>query len=132
MGNENSLLLLYIVFVVSIIILLVAGVIYAAFVIPLQYKESKVKNGLTTLRHQMLTKGILALSVIVIAIFCLSARFIISDLPTLRYIMFIAILVFCFGLLGKAIIDYQIYHQQFSPKSKALHEKIDKLEKKGK
>lgn len=129
MTNESSLLFLYIIFILSIIMLTVAGIIYAAFVIPLQYKESKVKNGLSILRHQMLLKGILALVVIVISIFCLTARFIITDVTTLRYIITSAIFVFCLGWLGKAIIDYQIYHQQFSPKSKALHEKIEKLEK---
>lgn len=127
---DSSLTFLYIVYIISIISLTIAGVITAMFVIPLQYQQSKVKNGLASLRRQMLLKGVLALIVIILAIFCLSGRFIISDTTILRYTITSMILVFSLGILGKAIIDFQIYHQQYSDKSKQLHQKIDEAEKK--
>lgn len=127
---SNSFLFLYIIFALSIIILVIAGIVVAAFVIPLQYKESKVKNGLATLRKHMLIKGLLAETVILLAIFCLIARFIIPNADILRYLITGMILVFSLGLLGKALIDFKIYHQQYTPESKKLHERIAQMEHK--
>lgn len=126
---DNSIRFLYSGYIISIISLSIAGLITAMFVIPLQYRQSKVKNGLAALRRQMLLKGILALTVIVLAIFCLSGRFFINDPAILRYSITGMIIVFSLGILGKAIIDFQIYHQQYSDENKHRHEEIDKVER---
>lgn len=126
---ENSLNFLYIVFFLSILIHVLSAVITLSFVIPLQVKEARVKNGLALLRKQLLFKGVLALVIIVVAICVLSLRYFIEDVPTLRYITVSLVLVHSLGILGKVWIDYQIYHQQYTPESKEFHAKVEALEK---
>lgn len=125
---ENSINFLYTVFFLSILIHVLAAVITLSFVIPLQVREAKVKNGLRILRKQLLIKGVLALVIIVVAIVVLSLRYFISEPVTLRYITVTLVLVHALGILGKTWVDYQIYHQQYSPESKAMHSRIERLE----
>lgn len=126
---ENSLSFLYIAFFIAIVLHVAAGVIITAFVIPLQVKQVGVKNGLRSLREQMLMKGFLSLTVIVASILALTLRYIIPDPEILRYVIVTLILVHAIGMLGKAIIDLKIYHGQYSQESKDLHARIDVLEK---
>ena len=48
---------------ISILMRLATGVILLFFVIPLQKKEADVKNGLRTLRKQLLLSGVILLTV---------------------------------------------------------------------
>lgn len=127
---ENSLVFLYIVFFISIIFYVTAGFITLALVLPLQFKEAGIRNGLRRLRKQMLAKGALAGIVITASIIGLTSRFFISDVDTFRYIITVMILIHALGTLGKSIIDLLIYHQQYSPESKELHKKIEVMEDK--
>lgn len=126
---ENSLLFLYTAFFIAITLNIIAGVIVAAFVIPLQAKEAGVKNGLLLLRKQMLTKGALSLMVIVSTILVLALRMTDPDPLIARYTVSALILIHAMGILGKSYIDYKIYHQQYSQVSKDMHERIEHLEK---
>lgn len=125
---DNSLVFLYAVYIVSIIILVVAGIIAAAFVIPLQLKEARVKNGLARLRKQMLAKGIFTEIVIIFSLFSLTGRFIIHDTTTLRYTITLVILFFALFILFGVVLDYLIYNQNYTEKNKKLHEKIEQME----
>lgn len=123
------MLFLYGVFFLSIIILILAGIVAAAFVIPLQVKEVRVRNGLAKLRKQLLFKGALAFGTIAIAIVVLSLRYVINDLVTLRYITVSLVLLYAFVILAQTYIDYVIYRQNYTPENKRIHEKVEAIEK---
>lgn len=125
---DNSLSFLYVVFFVSVILHVFAGILTATFIMPLQAKQAGVKNGLAKLRKQMLFKGFLNLTIIIASIFALTLRFVITDVATLRYMLTTMIALHAIGTTAKAIIDFQIYHQQYSPENKEMHEKIEKME----
>jgi small-conductance mechanosensitive channel len=124
----NSLTFLYIVYFTTIVVDVIAALITAAFVIPLQIKQNNVRNGLSRLRKQMLIKGVLSFAVIAFTIAALTARFFISELETLRYIIVTLILVQALGTLGKSIVDFQIYHTQYTEENKMKHAEIERLE----
>lgn len=126
----SSLEFLYTIYILTIGIHLLAAVIIFTFVIPLQTQQAGVKNGLIKLRKQMLNKGVLSFVVIAAAILVLSARFFIDNAEILRYSVAFLVLVHGVGILGKSIIDYQIYHSQYSEDSKERHADMDKREKK--
>lgn len=123
---------LYIGFAIAIIIYITAAIITGAFVLPLQYKEARVQNGLALLRKQMLKRGILGETVIVTSILALTLRFFIEDVNILRILITFIILIHAIGLLGKSIIDLRIYKQQYTPAQKELHRRFAKEERKGK
>lgn len=112
----------------AIILHILAGIVTVAFVIPLQVQQAGVKNGLRKLRLQLLVKGVLALIVIGAALFSLTARWVLDDGATLRFALVFFVVTHAVGVLGKSIIDYIIYHQQYSPHNKELHEKMEALE----
>ena len=128
----ESLNFLYTVFFISIILHIAAGIITAAFVIPLQLQQVGVKNGLAKLRKQMVVKGFLSLVVIMSSILALTLRYVIHDIDILRYIIVTLILIHSLGALGKSYIDYEIYHQQYTEENKEIHEKIEREELKRK
>lgn len=120
-----------ILIIIAILIHIVSAVIAFYYIIPLQAQQVGVKNGLIKLRKQMLRKGILSLIVIIASIFILALRVNPFNWDT-PYIITSLIFIHGLGIFGKTIIDYQIYHSQYSPESKDLHKRIDKLEKNGK
>lgn len=116
-------------FWLAIILHVLAGIVTVAFVLPLQVKEVGVKNGLRKLRVQLLMKGFLALVVIIVSLFALVSRWVLHDGEVLRFAIVLFVLTHAFGVLGKSIIDYLIYHQQYSPQSKKIHADMEALEK---
>lgn len=111
---------------------MIAAVIVISFVIPLQMKEAGVKNGLAFLRKQLLAKGFLAITTIITAVLALTIRNVITDLDLARFLVSGTVLVFSLSILGKAIIDYKVYHQQYTDENKDLHARFDTFEKKHK
>lgn len=126
---DPSLIFLYILFGAAILMHIVAGILTSAFVLPLQYKEAQVKNGLGALRIQLLKRGVLGLTVIVVSIISLTLRFVVHDIEVLRYVISFMIFLHGFGTLGKSIIDLKIYHQNYSPEQKRNHEILEQIEK---
>jgi hypothetical protein len=118
-----------IIFQFAVFLHVITGLVTLAFVIPLQVKEAGVKNGLAKLRKMLLLRGVLGLGVIAISVFALMARSF-FDGDALRNAVVIFVLTHAIGLLLKTLIDYQIYHQQYTPESKELHKKIEVIEKK--
>lgn len=125
---ENSLDILFLLLAFSIFLHTMAGVIVLAFVIPLQVREAGVKNGLASLRRQMLAKGIISLLVVVVSIIVLTIRFLTDNVEFLRYAYGFLIFLHALGILAKAIIDFKVYHQQYTPENKELHAKVEALE----
>lgn len=124
----DSLQFLYIVYFVSIVVLVISVIITSFFVIPLQYKESKVRNGLLPLRMNLLKYGSTILFLSVLTIITLSLRFIVSgDLA--RYMIVILILFYSIGFLYLSIIGARIWRTNYSAENKELHRRIDLLEK---
>lgn len=112
--TDYDLLFLYTGFMVAIFALIVAGLLNPFFVIRLQMKQAQVRDHLAKLRNQMLAMGFITEIVIIIAIFCLTARFIVTDLALLRILVTTAILFFSLNILAMVLIFIQIYNQNYS------------------
>ncbi len=110
---QDSLTFLYVVYFFAIFFLAAAMFVTAGFVIPLQFKQAKVKNGLQMLRKQLLLKGVLSFLVCGIAIATLTSRYFI-DGEAARYFTVGLVFLFSLALFAKAFIDSRIYHQQYS------------------
>lgn len=112
----------------SIFIQLAAFVVCAFFVVPLQIKEARVKNGLAKLRKQLLLVGISIALLSLITAIVLSLRFFISG-DIARYISIGIVFFHSIGFLIVSATGYKIYHQQYTDEYKLLHKKIDILQK---
>ena len=121
--------LIYALFYLSILLHTASFVINLFFIIPLQVKQSRVKNGLIGLRKQMLFWGISFQVLTTASILALTMRFFISDPIWLRSIVNVIIFIHATSMIMKAILLYKIYHTQFSPENVSLHAKHAKDEK---
>lgn len=95
---------------IAIIIRIITAVIFLLFVIPLQIKESKVKNGLSMLRRQMLISGVAVLSSNFVSLY-----FLFIQIPKGGYSIpsqFLQVINAATFLLI-AVVGYKIYHQQY-------------------
>lgn len=128
--NIDTLTLLYIFYFIAIVFYLIAIFLEASFVIPLQFKETGVKNGLKVLRRQLLSKGILSLIVGITSVLALTTRFFGLPADWNRIVIIVVVVINAIGVIGKAFLDYQIYHQEYSPINKKRHMLIAKIEKK--
>lgn len=126
---EDSLLFLYIVYIGSIIIHILALIVHATYVIPLQIREARVQNGLKTLRILMLASGLTMVLISLITIFVLSMRFFVPAGDLSRYLAVSLILLHSIGFLVFALIKRKMYQQQYSIKQKELHSKMATLER---
>lgn len=120
---NDSLQFLFIVYIVCIFIHCASFLTTLFFIIPLQIKKAHVKNGLSSLRHKLLAKGILSLMISAITIFVLTSRFFISG-ELIRYLNTTLIFLFTSFWFIKQIIEWSIYHTQFTEDQIRLHHKI--------
>lgn len=125
----NSLTFLYIIYIISIIILLIGVLINAIYILPLQIKQAKVKNGLAGLRIFMLAQGSLNLLVGIFLIIALASRFF-TEGDTVRYATATIMFVISIAFFTFTLIWVFMYRQQFTPRQVKLHAKIEKEEKK--
>lgn len=101
-------------------------IVILLFIVPLQYKESKVKNGLIVLRKILLTLGVifdinnLALASVVIT------HFFFREYTAL--VLMLALIVKSFLNFVFSVLGYKMYHTQYTDKNKRLHEKIEAQE----
>lgn len=116
----NSQTFLYVVYLLSIGIHVIALIISLVFVLPLQIKESKVKDGIATLRKQLLLMGINIIFLSVVTIIVLSYRlFVTLPQELMRYLVTSLVLLHSLGFLMFSINAYKIYnHQHEEGKSK--------------
>ena len=105
---------------------LLADLMLLLFCIPLQIREATVKNGLRTLRFQLLAFGLILFITNNITIFFLfdvlgkDQPFINAALQMLNG----------FAFLLLAVIGFQIYHTQYTEESREHHERIAEMEHK--
>ena len=111
----------------AVILRLIAIWITLRYVIPLQWKEAGVRNGLIALRRQLLTIGLVATFLNVLSIIFVLVRLF---LDREMYMLLSAVLsvINGAGFLLMAVILYKVYHQQYSSEQKKHHEAIEKLE----
>ena len=119
--------ILNIIRLTSLGLLIVGILISALFIIPLQVKQAKVKNGLAMLRRLMLLQGILNLLVGVAAISAITSAYF-TEIEATRYVSMIMVLIFSVSFLTFIVIWVIMYRQQFSTDQKRLHEKVAKQE----
>lgn len=128
-NSSNSLKFLYIAYFLSIFMNIASAVIMGAVVIPLQYKEAGVQNGLHKLRRWMLIMGFTMFVVLVASILALSGRFIFGVGDDARYVVSTMIIIHSIGFLVIALIHRGIYKGMFTPRQKKLHRQVAKMEK---
>lgn len=115
----NSMTFLYVVYLASIGIHVIALLITLVFVLPLQIKEAKVKDGLLSLRKQLLFMGINIIFLSVVTIVVLSYRlFLTLPMDIMRYLVTSLVLLHALGFLMFSINAYKIYHNQYENEGK--------------
>lgn len=112
----------------SIIVRVMAGMTLLFFVIPLQTREAGVKNGLRTLRKQLLVSGITIFIINTFGLLIYIMRMIVDD-GMFRFLTNSLAIVNSLGFATMAFIKYQIYHQNYTPEQKKKHEIISEIEK---
>lgn len=110
----------------SIILRGVALLLMLAFCIPLQIKEVQVKNGLRTLRLQLLAFAIILLITNIISLGFLFLAFgTLQKLPNAVLQILNALAFYALALIG-----HMIYRTQYTEESKDLHHQIHTLKEK--
>jgi len=109
---------------------LVVAVLLVFMVIPLQVKEALVKNGLISLRRQMLIGGVTILISNLIVVITLADLILHNSYvsPSSEFLQVLNALVF----LILSVTYVKIYRQQFSRKQKHIHKLANDIEKKEK
>lgn len=107
----------------------IAFIILLSQIIPLQIKEVGVKNGLGKLRILLLILGISLFIGNLIAFWLLVFTRVSLGGSAFTRLTQIGTALF---LLIPAIVLYLIYHQQYTPEAKKIHNRVDKAEKKQK
>lgn len=105
------------IYLLAIFINILTVITSTGFVLPLQFKQAGVKNGLAWLRKRLLIKGLLAIGISVITIAVLSLRFFATDPNIIRILIVGLIFIHALFLLGKSLIDAAIYRQQYTPEN---------------
>lgn len=123
----DSLTYLYIVFGLSVAILIIALAIHVFGVVRLQFREAQVKDSLQSLRYSMRTWGITMSIVMLSGIISLTARFFISG-EAARWMITTMVLIFCIGMLSSSLLWFRMLREKFSDENKELHDKIAVLE----
>lgn len=125
------------IYLLAILFHIVALIICLAFVIPLQIKEARVKNGLKMLRVQMLGSGLTIIFLSIFSIIALTIPLIFADRPLYsprtepfelyQYISIGVVFFHSLGFLVLALIKRAMYHQQYSDYQKAIHKRVDDI-----
>lgn len=121
---------LFLHFLTSIALLLriLSSVILLFFFLPLQVKESRIKNGLQKLRIQLLVLGTCIFLINAVSIITL-AQIVFSDVHQTFMTCFFQFFNGV-GFMVVSIVCYLIYHSQYSEESLQRHEQIQKMEDK--
>jgi len=112
---------------INTFIRITTAIIFLAFIIPLQWKEANVKNGLKKLRKQLLVSGLIIFHLNIIGLSVVLIKYVTGD-SSLQGITEIVTLISSLGFFAIAIIEYQVYHQRYTPEQKKLHAEFEKME----
>lgn len=99
----------------SIASLFISNFLVLAFVVPLQFKQAQVKNGLLVLRKLLLIEGLTFLLTGGVAEYFLVRGFyrVLTENIEANFISSLLVFIFCMGYLILAICAYQIYHFKY-------------------
>lgn len=111
---------------VNIIIRIITAVIFLCFIIPLQIKEARVKNGLAVLRLELLVSGIILFFVNTFGLSVIVLRYLFGDSVVQKVTEFITIFN-SIGFLFIACIKFHIYHREYTPENKQIHATMERL-----
>lgn len=115
-------------FYLTVIFRIATAIIFLKFIIPLQIKENSVKNGLRTLRKELLISGITIFLINTVGLSLIVFKQIFND--DITNFLTDGITIFnSLGFLVIAYLKYEIYHSQYTPKNKQLHARIEQYEK---
>ncbi len=128
---NQSLVFLTIGFTTAIVFYAMTIAVELFSVIPLQIKEAGVKNGLQKLRKKLLIKGVILIFIAATSILALLGRFIVGPAEAARWFIVSMVIINSAGILVKSLLDYLIYHEQYTPEAKRVHELVDEAEKNG-
>jgi hypothetical protein len=117
------------VLIVTVAVRILTAFLFLAFLIPLFIKEAKVKNGLRTLRYQLLTTGMIIFFVNTSGLLIIVGRYFGMNLVNLTDIVSY---INTFGFLIYAIIKIRIYTQQYTPENKLYHAQRERIEEREK
>lgn len=116
----------YLSYIYSIVLCVISLIVFA-ITLPAVIREGNVKNGLRNYRRIFLIAGSATFALAFAATAILTSRFV---LPLEVYRTFGAIVLDLFStiLLIIGVAFFQIYHYQFTPKQKGLHEQMEAVE----
>lgn len=112
--------------IINVVLRIVTAVLFVVFLIPLFFKEARVKNGLRTLRFELLFTGTIIFCVNTFGLLIIVFRSIGWDTTIITHLVTYFNSV---ALLAYAIAKYVIYTQKYTPENKKLHEKFEKMER---
>jgi len=105
----------------------IATIILVFQIIPLQFKEAQVKNGLGKLRKQLLIVGFTLLFTNLLAMILIhTAR------NTTEGMSIVIQIINAFALLILSFILYLIYHEQYAPEAKEIRRQVEIVQNKKK
>lgn len=111
----------------NIVVRIVTAIIFLKFIIPLQFKEAQVKNGLLRLRYELLASGIIMFLVNTVGLSIIIFQYFFPENIVNQFANLVTIFN-TLGFLMIALIKYKIYHTKYTPAQKKLHEKFNRME----
>ena len=112
--------------IINVTIRIVTALIFIAYLLPLLIKEARVKNGLKSLRYELLFTGTIIFLVNGSGLFIILFRHLGINVTTItETVTYFNTL----GFLGYALVKLRIYTQKYTPENKKLHEEFEKIEK---
>ena len=120
----NSLTFLYVVYAISIVLLLLTIIVRLSLNLPKQLEQFKYEDGLNTLKNKIIAKEILLILICIIAIFCLLSRYIINEAETARYIIVFLVFLFSFFLFVDSVVGSSIYRDDYTQRVADFRKKL--------
>lgn len=111
--------------IINVIIRIATAVVFMFFLIPLFVKEAKVRNGLKTLRLELLLTGLIIFIINISGLFIILFEYLNYDLKIITELVTYSNSI---GFLTYAILKLKSYTQRYTPENKALHVKFEKIE----
>lgn len=111
--------------IINIIIRGITTVIFIMVLLPLFIKEARVKNGLKTLRLELLFTGLTICIVNVAGLMMILFKFFYEDIVIIQTIISY---VSTIGFLAYSLLLLRIYTRKYTPEQKELHRRFENME----
>lgn len=111
--------------IINATIRIITALIFITYLLPLLIREARVKNGLKSLRYELLFTGIIIFLVNLSGLFIIIFRYLGFDVRNITdFVTYFNTL----GFLGYALVKLKIYTQKYTPAQRELHKKFAKME----